>query len=242
MVFQEPRNLACSLYIILYNAISILIVRNRLYRFCRLLSIPSFPSFYPLAFYFPLLLKPSPGIQKPKKRYQFSLARRNFCRMPSTTLSYSRIPRVYIIPAIYVLYPACISSTLSSQILLSRSSLLYRNRPSPFRKYLRLIAILIFRYDYNVNPSPNAYSLTYFISRLIRTGVYLRSRASIYYIFYYYRYYPLLPISYNISYAGRTNYIFYIIKVSTSYSKTRQITFTSLLILYPLQYCVTIST
>ena len=53
MVFWEPRNLACSLCIILCNAMSILIVRNRLYRFCRPLSIPSSPSSHPLAFRFP---------------------------------------------------------------------------------------------------------------------------------------------------------------------------------------------
>ena len=146
MVFWEPRNLACSLCIILCNAMSILIVRNRLCRFCRPLSVPSSPSSYPLAFRFPSLPKASSRIWKPKKRCQFSLARRNFCRMPSTTPSCSRIPRVYIMPATCVLYPACISSTSSSRVLSSQSSSSCRNRPSPFRKYLRLMAMLIFRH------------------------------------------------------------------------------------------------
>ena len=154
--------------------------------------------------------------------------------MPSTTPSCSRIPRAYTMPATCVPCPACISSTLSSRVLSSQSSLLCRNRPSPFRKYLRLIAMLIFRYDCNVNPSPNACSLTCFISRLIRAGVHSRSRASTCYIFHCRRYRPLLPISCNISYVGRINYIFQIIKAPTSCSKNRWITFTSLLILYPL--------
>ena len=162
--------------------------------------------------------------------------------MPSTTPSCSRIPRAYTMPTICVPYPACMSSTSSSWVLWSQSSSLCRNRPSPFRKYLRLMAMLIFCYDCNVNPSSNAFSLTGFISRLIRAGVHSRSRASTCYIFYCRRYCPLLPISCNVSYAGRTNHAFQIIKAPTSCGQNRWITFTSLLILYPLWYRVTIST